>query len=563
MVPPAVALRLDLPPAPSTFELPPKQALDYFRHKGLRPSFAWQDMAEGEHAHAFTIAKMLDIDLLADVRASLDQALEKGTAFENWAKDITQLLERKGWWGRKAVTDPLTGEEVAVQLGSAARLETIFRTNIQSAYMAGQWEQIEAQKREAPYLMYDAIDDHRTRDEHRAWDGTILPVDSPWWQYHCPQCGWNCRCGLIQLSADELEALGLKVSREPKTATYQWTNPRTGKVERVAVGVDPGFGKRPLVKPYQQQAKLDQLLQEKIATLPPDLAENANIGVDATAKVVANEQTGGPPKVPEVRRLSPPLPYGEAAPDIRADARRHEAMVQRAKAAMRRDGDVFVGEAPLEVQTWARETQDKVAKALRLSATQPITGVSGLDRVQAERDASLHGRMHWNGVLVLRISTEESADYRTVVHEIVHTLGGTQRRAYRGPARALEEATSEELTQAYFGVTWKQVHQGDRVSVSDPEAALQMWRADPPTLGATGAYPDARARIVSAVAAATGEDDPQVVVDRVRAAMRSWKKKSYASAEEAQRAFIRALRPETPAQRAFYERVLLDAEWEP
>jgi SPP1 gp7 family putative phage head morphogenesis protein len=268
----------DIPPAAASFELPPEEALNLFRAKGLKPTFAWQDAAHGEHAHAFTVAKMMDVDLLSDVRKSLDQALLDGKPFAAWQKEITPLLQAKGWWGKKEVLDPVTGQMVTAQLGSAARLETIFRTNLQSSYAAGHWDQIQSQADQAPYLMYDAIDDDRTRTAHRAWDGTVLPIGSPWWAQHYPPCGWRCRCSVIQLAEDELDALGVKVtSPTPSTATAAWQNPRTGETLKIPLGVDPGFG-RPPTSPLKVTA--DQLLHEKVQQLPQDLAASANLGIE-------------------------------------------------------------------------------------------------------------------------------------------------------------------------------------------------------------------------------------------------------------------------------------------
>ena len=44
----------------------------------------------------------------------------------------------------EVVIDPLTGQVKTAQLGSASRLDTIFRTNLQSAYSVGRWQAIEA-----------------------------------------------------------------------------------------------------------------------------------------------------------------------------------------------------------------------------------------------------------------------------------------------------------------------------------------------------------------------------------------------------------------------------------
>ena len=93
-----------------------------------------------------------------------------------------------------------------------------------------------------PYLRYVAVMDGRTRPEHRAWHGTVLPVDDPWWDAHYPPCGWNCRCTVTQLGERTLERRGWSVTeRPPAFPDRTFTNRRTGEVTRVPGGIDPGF----------------------------------------------------------------------------------------------------------------------------------------------------------------------------------------------------------------------------------------------------------------------------------------------------------------------------------
>lgn len=279
-------------PAAGSFTLPPAQAIGYFKAKGLKVTFDWRDMLGAEHASAFTVAKMADLDLLADVKASLEDAIEQGLSFDSWRDTIVPLLQQKGWWGRQAVTDPLTGETVVAQLGSPGRLKTIFRTNVQTAYAAGQWEQIQEQADVAEFLMYDAVDDHRTRPQHAAWDGTVLPVTHEWWATHYPPNGWNCRCGVIQLSAEDLDDLGLAPSaKAPAGGTTNWTNPRTGKVEKVDKGLDPGWNTNPGAT---HLATLQKLAAEKIKALEPKAATAAAKGMKATEAAASQlaEQAG-------------------------------------------------------------------------------------------------------------------------------------------------------------------------------------------------------------------------------------------------------------------------------
>lgn len=269
---------LDVPGA-SSWTLAPQDALLFLQNKGLRETFDYRDMLGDEHARAFTIAKMMDTDLLADVKASLEDALARGVPFKEWADTITPTLQAKGWWGRQRVVDPVTGREVVAQLGSPARLATIYRTNMQAAYAAGQWQAIEAQADDAPFLLYDAVDDGRTRPEHAAWDGTVLPVVHPWWRTHYPPNGWNCRCSVIQLTEDEARELGMELAdAAPKDGTYTWTNPRTGDRQRIPKGLDPGFN----TNAGEARAKaLRDLVQAKLASYDKPLFDAALKGFRA------------------------------------------------------------------------------------------------------------------------------------------------------------------------------------------------------------------------------------------------------------------------------------------
>jgi SPP1 gp7 family putative phage head morphogenesis protein len=230
----------------AAFGLPPKEALAFLRGKGYATGFAWQDVWQEEHDAAFTVAKMMQVDLLRDVRDAVDRALADGQTFEQFREGIEGRLVQAGWWGKAEMDDPLTGETKLVQLGSPRRLRTIFNTNLQTSYAAGHWQQIQDAKASAPYLMYDAVDDDRTRDEHAAWDGTVLPADDPWWQTHMPPNGWNCRCGVIQLSAEQAAEMGYQAGdKAPAGGAREYTNPRTGEVSMVPNGIDPGWAYNP------------------------------------------------------------------------------------------------------------------------------------------------------------------------------------------------------------------------------------------------------------------------------------------------------------------------------
>ena len=259
--------------------LPPKEAIRFFEPKGLKPGFAWQDVWQAEHAAAFTVAKMTQIDLLADVKASLDKALADGASFEAWKKSVQPMLEARGWWGRAMMTDPLDGELKSVQLGSPRRLRIIYDTNMRMSRAAGAWDRIQERKKTRPYLRYVAVLDEQTRDDHRRWHGVILSVDHRFWRSHYPPNGWKCRCAVEQLAPRDLEREGWRVTTPEeldKTGWKEardWTNARTGETVSVPVGIDPGFGYN--VGTASRLAEGQRLLAEKLAAAPPDIARRA------------------------------------------------------------------------------------------------------------------------------------------------------------------------------------------------------------------------------------------------------------------------------------------------
>lgn len=297
---------------PYSAALPPREALDWFRAKGLKLGFDYREVWREEHAIAFTVAKILQLDLLADVRAEVDRALADGLTFRDFEKRLTPILQEKGWWGVKEMTDPLTGETQQVQLGSPRRLRTIYDTNLRTARAAGQWERIQRTKEGLPYLLYTVGPSREHRPEHVSWHGTLLPVDHPWFKTHFAPNGWGCKCRIRQVSHWEYERLlkngipapateatqeidpktGLPTGRHtgarvpvsttaPKTSLVEWTNKRTGEVQRVPKGIDPGWDYNP---GEGRQAHLQKVLAQKQEQQP---APKQDYVPQKTAKAVA------------------------------------------------------------------------------------------------------------------------------------------------------------------------------------------------------------------------------------------------------------------------------------
>jgi len=240
----------------------PREALEYFRAKGFKPSFDYRDVWQKEHATAFTVAKAMQLDVLSAIRDAVDQSMAKGETFRQFQKDLQPTLEKKGWWGRKDVVDPKTGEKVSAQLGSPRRLKVIHRANIRSNRAAGQHERAQRTKRALPYFIYLLGPSEVHREHHVAIAGTILPVDDPFWDVHYPPNGWGCKCHLRQITRKEADRRG-GVSDPPEVEMVEWLNKRTGQVELIPEGVDPAWATNP--GKARQESALKTLGQKAIS----------------------------------------------------------------------------------------------------------------------------------------------------------------------------------------------------------------------------------------------------------------------------------------------------------
>jgi len=239
---------IDLAPLATATSLAPLEAIEFFRAKGYAPPesrFSYRDWWGASHARGFVVAKAMQDDVLADIRAAVDDAIAEGHMIDNFRENLEPKLKAKGWWGQKTMTDPRTGETKTVQLGSKRRLETIFDTNLRTSYAAGRWVRIQRTKEVFPYLEYVQLERVTKRRAHEPFHALVVPVDDPWWATHYPPNGYFCACTTRQVSARALERRGLSVTENPPIETQTHTDKRTGRRIELPKGITPGFETNP------------------------------------------------------------------------------------------------------------------------------------------------------------------------------------------------------------------------------------------------------------------------------------------------------------------------------
>ncbi|BCB96790.1 hypothetical protein JZK55_17120 [Dissulfurispira thermophila] len=224
-------------------KLPPEKAIEYFKSKGYKLTWNWYDLWQEAHAKAFTVAKVMRMDVLQDIRDMVQKALDEGITVEQFKKELEPRLKAKGWWGYKFVGYP-DGRVERILEGSPWRLKTIYRTNMQTAYMAGRYKAQMEDVDNRPYWQYVAVIDSRTRPAHAALNGKVFRYDDPFWDTHYPPLGFNCRCRVRALSQRDLGKKGLTVESSQGRITWEdaLVSKKTGELQTVAVYRDTFTG---------------------------------------------------------------------------------------------------------------------------------------------------------------------------------------------------------------------------------------------------------------------------------------------------------------------------------
>lgn len=184
----------------------------------------WRTVWREEHACAFTVAQMTDLDLLADTHQALTRALRQGQTYESFRAGLEPWLRARGWKpsGRGG--------------GVGKRLRRIFDTNLRSSRAAGRWDRIERTAALLPWLLYTLGPSKVHRPDHQEWAGVCLRHDDPWWTTHYPPNGWGCKCSVRQLAEPPAGAQ----TTAPVVRTVERTDPR-GKTRQVPEGIDWGW----------------------------------------------------------------------------------------------------------------------------------------------------------------------------------------------------------------------------------------------------------------------------------------------------------------------------------
>lgn len=179
-----------------------EKAADSLRQRGLltRPEF--DRAAEAIRARSFTVAYQDSTDTIGHIRDVLAENIDAGASLGGFRKAIREAFE----------SSPM----------GPAHLETVYRTNIQSAFRDGR-ETLASNpivEEVFPYQEHVPILDSRVEEPDRALaslgiDGTgIYRREDPFWDRWTAPLHYNCRCGTNLLTKAAAARKGVKEAQE-------------------------------------------------------------------------------------------------------------------------------------------------------------------------------------------------------------------------------------------------------------------------------------------------------------------------------------------------------------
>ncbi len=145
---------------------PFEEAVAAFLARGVVSQAEFEQMSAIMRAKSWTVANVFAADQVQLIYDTLAAAVAKGGTYREFEQATRDILTSP--WHR----------------------ETVFRTNVLSAYGGGHWEQAQATKDSRPYVIYRDTGDGRVRSWHRL-GGLVMPLDHPFVRSHWCPWEWN------------------------------------------------------------------------------------------------------------------------------------------------------------------------------------------------------------------------------------------------------------------------------------------------------------------------------------------------------------------------------------
>jgi SPP1 gp7 family putative phage head morphogenesis protein len=196
-----------------SLEKEPEEIVKYFESKGVAVSSNWKETLDIIRNHAFTVSGVVKMDILMDFKEMITKAISEGLSQSEFNKQLRENFETKGWLGKKTENNKLV---------ESWRLGVIYRTNLQSAFMDGRWNNHTLNINLRPYVQCSSIIDPSTTKECKALNNKVFRVDDKYFAQHLrPPGHYQCRRETVSLSEKLLKKRGLSVTKGSTMSKYR------------------------------------------------------------------------------------------------------------------------------------------------------------------------------------------------------------------------------------------------------------------------------------------------------------------------------------------------------
>lgn len=163
------------------------QAIRAFKSRISMTKAEWNKLEPKLRFRAFTVARLGSVEAIEKARSKLLETLEKsGSLTEFWEAQSLHKI-------------------AGVPAGSPDYWETVYRTNLQTAYNTGRAIQLKETNPE--YLEFVGIVDERQSTICNVRSSIVLPATHPFWAANWPPLHFKCRTTIRGVSREEVDAI--------------------------------------------------------------------------------------------------------------------------------------------------------------------------------------------------------------------------------------------------------------------------------------------------------------------------------------------------------------------
>lgn len=147
-----------------------KKAVKFLRGRKALPKDVYMKLDDEARAKAFTVSGYTALEVLQEFSDALADAVEQGKTKDDFLKEMNTFLADRGY-----------------EAMNPWKSDTIFRTNIQTAYNAGHFQSMTSPEtlRLRPYWQYKTAADGRVRESHAIMHDAVYRADDPVWDILC------------------------------------------------------------------------------------------------------------------------------------------------------------------------------------------------------------------------------------------------------------------------------------------------------------------------------------------------------------------------------------------